>query len=101
MSTIVYPRSHDLGSLLLEVDPSEEDSTYAVTYDGNLVVKEEWLDDLSHHIKTIDYSYIGNFVHEEVRKVYEPDGIVISAQQTVTYSYAGGKVIGAISTRDI
>lgn len=95
----------DYYAFLLDNEPIQEtgaiDASYAVTYAGILVTKEEWFRNDATLIKSIDYTYAGIQVTQEVRKVFLPDGATIVAQVTWTYSYSGIFITGATMTRDV
>ena len=88
---------------LLEDEPAgfgvNEDLTYGA---GNRVTKETWKRAADGtQIKTIDYTYTGNLVTQEVRKIYAEDGIRIVAQKTVVYNYSNNNTaITVSSSRD-
>jgi hypothetical protein len=77
------------------------DAIYTVTYSGIFVTKEEWFRDDATLIKSIDYTYVGIQVTQEVRKVFLSDGATIAAQVTWTYSYSGIFLTGGTMTRDV
>jgi hypothetical protein len=87
---------------LLETDPDSGNTTYAVTYDANKVILETWtVASSGKTIKTVAYTYVGSKIETEVRKVYAADGATIVAQQSITYGYAGSRISGYASTRDV
>ena len=90
---------------LLDNEPIGEtggvDCTYTPTYTGLLVTREEWRRDDNTLIKRVDYTYTGNHVATEVRKVYDDAGDVVVAQLTWTYNYAGNVMTSATMVRNI
>lgn len=90
---------------LLEDDPIAEtgvaDAQYAITRTGNLVSNETWKRANNTNIKTIDYTYVGNKITSEVRKVYAADGVTIVAQVTWTYTYSGSLINGGTMVRNV
>lgn len=76
-------------------------ASYTPTFSGSRVTKETWKRNDTTNIKTIDYTYSGNKVSTEVRKVFALDGTTIVAQVTWTYSYSGNTVSSATMTRDV
>lgn len=90
---------------LLNNDPTAEtgtpDCTYVPTYSGFSVTKEEWKRSDSTLIKSIDYTYSGIQVTQEVRKVFAANGTTILAQITWSYSYTGVTLTGATMTRNV
>lgn len=77
------------------------DASFVVTYSGIFVTKEEWFRADSTLIKSIDYTYAGVLVTQEVRKVFMDDGTTIAAQVTWTYTYSGIFLTGGTMTRDV
>ena len=90
---------------LLGIDPFAEtgatDAAYTVTYSAGRVVLEEWERNDSTLIKSIDYTYSGNNVDTEVRKVFDTDGTTITHQVTLTYIYTGNTLTSATLIRDV
>jgi hypothetical protein len=88
--------------LLLETDIPTPNNTYSNILSGGKVTNEIWVRTSDNsNIKTIDYTYSGSKVINEVRKVYFTDGITITAQLTISYIYNGSVVSSIIVTRDI
>lgn len=90
---------------LLENDPIAEtgatDASYAPTYSSGKVTKEEWKRNDTTLIKSIDYTYTGQKLTTEVRKVFAANGTTIVAQVTWTYSYTGNTLTSSSMTRDV
>jgi hypothetical protein len=87
---------------LLEGEPAGFGVNENLTYSGNKVTKETYTRAADgSKIKTIDYTYTGNFVTQELRKVYAEDGIRVVAQKTLVYTYQGANAITVSSSRDI
>jgi len=88
---------------LLEDDPAGFGVNESVTYGaGNRVTNETWRRAADSSIlKTIDYTYSGNKVSQEVRKVYAENGTSVVAQKTVVYTYSGNNVTAISSSRDV
>lgn len=87
---------------LIEGEPAGFGVNESLTYSGNKVTKETWTRAADgSKIKTIDYSYTGNFVTQELRKVYAEDGARIVAQKTLNYTYQGANAVTVSSSRDI
>jgi len=88
---------------LLDNEPVGTGITYTVTRVGSSVSQEKWANTGSAlTIKTIDYTYTSGKVTTEVRKVFSPaDGTTVIAQATLTYSYSGSNVTGAVIVRNV
>lgn len=87
---------------LLEVDPPAPTNDYSNTVVGGKVTVETWKRNFdSSNLKTIDYTYSGILLSQEVRKVYAANGITITAQLTIVYTYSGSRVVSATVTRNI
>jgi hypothetical protein len=90
---------------LLDNEPTAEtgatDATYSNTYSGNTITNETWKRNDVTNIKTVDYTYTGNRVTTEVRKVFAADGTTIVAQVTYTYTYTGNNLTSATMIRDV
>lgn len=90
---------------LLDNEPIAEtgatDAAYSTTYSGNNITNETWKRNDTTNIKTIDYTYTGNRVTTEVRKVYAADGTTIVAQVTWTYTYTGNNLTSATMIRNV
>lgn len=103
-STIVQQSVKDLANHeLLDNEPVSEGTTYTLTRLGNKVTQEKWVQTVgSNVIKTIDYTYTGNLVTQEVRKVYDrATGLTVIAQVTIVYSYVGNSVTSETITRNV
>lgn len=91
-----------LGDFLLANDPPQPGTTYSLTRADVLVTQELWVRTAgSTNIKSIDYTYTGNLLTTEVRKVYAVDGSTVIAQLTVNYTYSGNLLTGETATRDV
>lgn len=87
---------------LLDNEPVTPNTTYAPTYTSGKVTEELWTKTTGGQaIRRVTYTYSGNRVSTEVRKVYAADGTTVVAQVTWTYSYTGGVLTGATMTRDV
>lgn len=90
---------------LLEYDPDDTSTTYAVTRDASGRVSDEvWTDTATAlELKRIIYTYdVNDRVATEVRKVFDPtDGVTVRSQKTLTYSYSNDAVTGATVVRDV
>jgi len=90
---------------LLDSDPTKEtgatDCTWTPTYVGRKVAKEEWFRNDATLVKSIDYTYDGVKVVQEIRKVFDLDGETIVAQVTWSYTYSGNLFASATMTRDV
>jgi hypothetical protein len=87
---------------LLENQPPEPDNNYTITRSGQTVTKEEWKRASgSTLIKSIDYTYSGNFVTEELIKVFAADGTTVLGRLRVTYTRSGGLVSSATRVREV
>jgi hypothetical protein len=95
----------DYFAFLLDNEPIAEtgaiDANFVVTYVGILVTKEEWRRNDATLIKSIDYTYSGIQVTQEVRKVFFMDGSTIAAQVTWSYFYTGILLTSGTMTRDV
>lgn len=86
---------------LLENEPPTPTNNYSNTQTGSKVTQEKWERGDTTKIKTIDYTYSGSRISQEVRKVYATDGSTILAQLTVVYSFTGAALTSATRTRDV
>jgi len=90
---------------LLDCEPIDEtgatDSDYTAAYSGNYISLEEWKRNDTTLLKSIDYTYTGNKLSTEVRKVFAADGTTIVAQVTWSYTYTGNKLTSAAMIRDV
>ena len=92
---------------LLETDPDETDTTYAVTRNANgQVTQESWTDTTTaFELKRITYTFNSELrVTTEVRQVFDPaDGVTELSKKTITYSYSATNnvITGAVMVRDI
>lgn len=87
---------------LLEDEPAGIGVNEALLRTGNRVDTELWKRAADNSlIKRVDYTYSGNSVIQEVRKVYAEDGTTVVAQKTVLYTYSGNTVIATSSSRDV
>lgn len=88
--------------LLLETQPVFVGITYTPTYSSGKITLEEWKRTAGAAlVKSIAYTYIGNKLNTEVRKVYNAAGLVVVAQITWTYIYTGNIITSATMTRDV
>jgi hypothetical protein len=86
---------------LLENDPPLG-STASWTVVAGKITKETWtLTATSLTLKTTDYTYTGNKVTTEVRKVFAADGVTVGAQETITYTYVGNSVNTETRVRNV
>lgn len=100
--TLTLAQLSKLYDFLLENDPPSEGSTESFTRVGNKLTKETWTRTAGATTwKTIDYTYTGNRLTTEVRKVFASNGITVVAQLTLTYTYSGNTMTGITSVRDI
>jgi len=91
-----------LGDLFLDSEPTTPGTTWSTTVSGGKVTQEKWVRTAgATNLKTIDYTYTGNKVTTEVRKVFAEDGTTVVAQNTLSYSYTGNVVSGIVATRDV
>lgn len=90
---------------LLDNEPTAEtgatDAAYSTTYSGNNITNETWKRNDTTNIKTIDYTYTGNRVTTEVRKVFAADGTTIVAEVTWSYTYTGNNLTSATMIRNV
>lgn len=87
---------------LLDNEPVSVGITYTPTYTGIKVTNETWKKTAGLLlVKNIDYTYTGNKVTTEVRKVYDSLGLTVVAQVTWTYTYTGNTLTSAVETRDV
>lgn len=88
--------------LFLEVDPDLGNVIRTSTKVGSLTSAEAWTNTAtSKLVKSIDYTYNGNKIDHEVRKVFAIDGTTITAQATITYVYSGNEVSSYTLNRDV
>lgn len=103
-TNLVQPALTDISNHeLLDNEPVAVGTTYSNTKVGNHITQEKWAKTVGGNtIKTIDYTYTGNQVTTEVRKVFDAaTGLVIIAQVTITYSYTGSTVTGETIVRNV
>jgi hypothetical protein len=90
---------------LLDNEPTAEtgatDAAYTNTFSGLTITSETWKRNDATNIKTIDYTYTGNKLTTEVRKVFALDGTTIEAQVTWTYVYTGNFLTSASMVRNV
>jgi hypothetical protein len=87
---------------LLGNDPIRAgESSYAITYSGSSVTKEEWKRGDLTLVKSADYTYVSSRCTQEVVKVFALDGTTVLAQVTWTYTYSSGKISSGSMTRDV
>ena len=86
---------------LLDNDPVEPSNIYMPTYTGPQLSAEAWLRDDFTLIKKINYSFTGPFLTQEVRQVFDSQGIDVTAQLTIDYTYTGPTLTSYTATRDI
>jgi len=90
---------------LLDNEPTAEtgatDCTYTPTHTLGKITKEEWKRNDTTLIKSVDYSYTGGKVTQEVRKVFAANGTTILAQVTWSYSYTGSSLTSSTMIRDV
>lgn len=102
-SNLVQPALTDISNHeLLDNEPVAIGTTYTNTKVGSQITQEKWAKTAGGaNIKTIDYTYTGNKVTTEVRKVFATNGVTIIAQVTITYSYTGSTVTGETIVRNV
>jgi hypothetical protein len=88
---------------LLDNEPVSLGTTYSVTRVNRRVTQEKWSQTSnSNVIKTINYTYTGNKVTQEVRTVYDTaTGLTVVAQATITYTYSGNSVTSENIVRNV
>ena len=91
-----------LVNVYLENDPPTPGTDYSNTYTGQRVDQEQWkrTSDAS-LLKQIDYSYTGQRLTTEVRKVFAANGTTILGQLTVEYFYTGQLVTSIVTVRNV
>jgi len=85
---------------LLAAEPTST-TNYAATYTAWRLTKETWTRNPGNLLKEIDYSYTGAKLTQEVRTVYDTDGVTVLAQLTIVYSYSGSTLTSATYTRNV
>jgi len=92
----------DLINLYLENDPPTPGTDYSNTYTGQRVDQEQWkrTSDAS-LLKQIDYTYTGQKLTTEVRKVFAANGTTILGQLTITYTYTGQLITSIATVRNV
>lgn len=86
----------------LAVDPTQPSNNYSISYAGSRVAGETWVRaTTSKTLKGITYSYTGNLVTQEVRTVYDTDGLTVLAQLTINYNYTSAKLTSYTATRNV
>jgi hypothetical protein len=103
LSDLLYSFSGSAANLdfLLDNEPVSSGSTYTNVRTGNKVTQETYRRLDGSKLKTSDYTYSGNFVILEIRKIYAQDGVSVVAQTTQTYTYSGGLVNSISASRDV
>ena len=86
---------------LLDCEPTTPSTTYTPTFVGGYVTNEAWHTSGPTLLKNIAYTYSGNYISTEVRKVYASDGVTVVGQLTVAYTFMNGFVNSATYTRNI
>ena len=87
--------------ILLAADPVIE-SSFTPTYAGNKLTHELWANPVnSHPIKTVQYTYGGNKLVQEIRTVFAGDGVTVWGQVTISYSYHGSRLTGITVVRNV
>jgi hypothetical protein len=90
---------------LLDCEPIDEtgavDSSYTATYSGNFISLEEWKRNDTTLLKSIAYTFTGNKVTTEIRKVFAANGTTIVAQVTWSYTYTGNNLTSSTMVRDV
>jgi len=86
---------------LLVVEPPAPNNNYSLTRTGGQVTQEVWKRVDTTTIKSIDYTYTSGKVTTEVRKVFAANGITITAQATLTYTYSGSLLTSYAWSRDV
>lgn len=100
--TLTLAQLSKLYDFLLENEPPSAGSSESFTRVGGKLTKETWTRTVgSTTWKTIDYTYTGNLLTTEVRKVFATDGITVVAQLTLTYSYSGNVMTGVTRVRNV
>lgn len=84
---------------LLQNDPPEPNTAYAVTRSGGLVTFETWTRSGGNKIKDIEYTRSGGVVTQEDIKVYATDGTTVLGHLRIVYTRTGGVVTSAAYTR--
>lgn len=96
------PKAYVDYQFLLDCEPNGQNITYQPTYVGRLVAREAWTATVGGAlIRSVDYTYAGPRVAQEVRKVYDPTGVTVVAQLTLLYTYGAGRLVSATETRDV
>ena len=88
-------------NFLLDNEPVSIATNYSTTVSGLFVTNESWKRLDNTLLKSIDYTYSGIYLTQEIRKIFADDGITIVAQITIIYTYSGSVVNTATYTRDI
>lgn len=91
-------KSEALDELLENPDIYSQNTVYTPTYMSGKVTNETWTLGLN-PIKTIDYTYSGDLVSVEVKKIYS--GLSIIAQVTTNFFYSGDTISQITHNRDI
>jgi len=87
----------DLGS-----DPVYPGTTYANTYSAGLLTQEQWTRTAGGTLfKSIDYTFSGNMIVQQVNKLFAANGTTIIAQTTQTYTYTDNRVTGGTIVRNV
>jgi len=99
-----YPTKLRSGQIVdsILVDQLDVSTTYSIITTSGLVTQEKWLRlSDSTKLKTVDYSYTGKLVTQEVHSVFASDGVTLVAQLTTNYVYTGTSLTGASTVRNI
>jgi hypothetical protein len=88
--------------VFLEINPTTPSNNYSATYSGTKITQEQWVNaSNSNLVKKIVYTYTGRFLTQEVRQVFDATGLVVVAQATIVYTYAGSYLVSDTWTRNI
>lgn len=101
MDTAISASGVTSDDFLLVVEPPAPHNNYTNTKTGSIITQEVWQRLDTTKIKSIDYTYTSGKVSTEVRKIFAANGITITAQATITYTYANGLLTDYAWSRDV
>jgi hypothetical protein len=77
--------------------------TYAVVVSAGRVTQETWNSTAigTPLLRKVVYTYTSGKMTQEVRTVYAADGVTVTGQLTIVYTYSGSTVTSAAYTRNV
>jgi len=66
-----------------------------------VVTSESWTVSGANLFKNITYTYTNSLCTQEVRTIYAANGVTVTCQLTIAYTYTNGAVSSATYTRNV